>query len=231
MVHLLLMLSVIIPTRNDERTLVPTLSSLVAGAADGVVRDVTLADGGSTDGTLEIADLAGCNVVGGFADRAGRLNAAVRRAKSQWILFLEPGVVLGEGWRHEVRSFVEMVERRGETDRRAAVFAFGLDGFGARARAVERLAGLSAALTGLPKPEQGLIIHASLYARIGGFRSIPAMAEADLIRRIGRGRIVRLRSLALAPRLRRPFAGPKAALGAGLLMLRVPPRLVARLYS
>lgn len=225
------MLSVVIPTRNDERVLVQTLAALVPGAADGVVRDVTLADGGSTDGTLEIADLAGCNVVGGFPDRAGRLDAAARRAKSQWILFLEPGSVLDEGWRNEVRSFIDAAERRGETSARAAVFAFGLDAFGAKARATERMVGIGGALTGLPRPEQGLLIHKALYEKVGGFRPLRAMAEADLIRRIGRGRIVRLRTRALAPALRRHVQGPKAALGAGLLMLRVPPALVARLYG
>lgn len=225
------MLSVVIPTRNDERTLVQTLAALVPGAADGVVRDVTLADGGSTDATLEIADLAGCNVVGGFADRAGRLNGAARRAKSPWILFLEPGAVLDDGWRHEVRSFVDAAERRGDAADRAAVFAFALDAFGVKARATERLVGLHAALTGLPRPEQGLLIHKALYEKLGGFRPLPAMAEADLIRRIGGGRIMRLRSRATAPMVRKLHAGPRAALGAGLLMLRVPPALVARLYG
>ncbi|MFJ5489311.1 glycosyltransferase, partial [Hansschlegelia beijingensis] len=53
------MLSVLIPTCNHERALVPTLSTLVPGAADGLVRDVTIVDGGSTDATAEVADPAG----------------------------------------------------------------------------------------------------------------------------------------------------------------------------
>lgn len=225
------MLSVVIPTRNDEAVLVATLAALVPGAAEGVVRDVTIADGGSTDSTLEIADLAGCKVVGGFADRAGRLDAAARRAKSSWILFLEPGSVLDEGWFREVRSLVETLERRGETASRAAVFSFGIDQFGAGARASETLVRIGEALTGLPRPEQGLLIHRALYEKVGGFRSLPAMAEADLIRRIGRSKVMRLRARAMTPTLKKRFAGPRAALGAGLLMLRVPPRLVSRLYG
>ena len=53
------MLSVIIPTLNCERVLVPTLASLVSGAAAGTVRDVIIADGGSGDATRDVADLAG----------------------------------------------------------------------------------------------------------------------------------------------------------------------------
>ncbi|MFD1333045.1 glycosyltransferase [Methylopila musalis] len=225
------MLSVVIPTRNDENRLGPTLAALVPGVAEGLVRDVALADGGSTDATLEIADIAGCGVVGGFADRAGRVDAGVQRAKSGWVLLLEPGVVLAEGWRQEARSFIETVERRGEQGRRAAVFSFGLDRFGARARAEERFVGAWASLSGLPQPEQGLLIHKSFYQALGGMRSLPAMTEADLLRRIGRRRLVRLRSLALAPATPRRIAGAKGAIGAGLLMLRVPPALVSRLYG
>src|SRR5260221_284039 len=54
------MLSVIIPTLNSERMLVPTLAMLVSGAMSGIAREATVVDGGSTDGTLEVADAAGC---------------------------------------------------------------------------------------------------------------------------------------------------------------------------
>lgn len=227
------MLSVIIPTRNDERALVPTLASLVTAAADGVVRDVTIADAGSTDATVEIADLAGCVVVTGGA-RGERLDRAARGAKGPWLLVLVAGVTLEDGWHREVASLIEALERRGEADRRIAAFRYGVDGFGARARLAERLVGLSRLLTGLPRPKQGLLIHSRLYDRAGGFRALPAMAGADLIRRVGTGKLIRLRARALAPsslldQIGR--TGPRAALGAGLLMLRVPPRLVSRLYG
>ena len=57
------MLSVIIPTLNCERALALTLAMLVPGAVSGMVREVVLADGGSTDATLEVADAAGCSVL------------------------------------------------------------------------------------------------------------------------------------------------------------------------
>ena len=57
------MLSVIIATRESERPLVRTLAALVPGAAAGVVREVIVADGQSRDATVEVADIAGCQVL------------------------------------------------------------------------------------------------------------------------------------------------------------------------
>lgn len=228
------MLSVVIPTRNNERALVSTLAALVPGAAEGVVRNVVVADDGSTDATLEVADLAGCDAVVEGASWAARLNIAARGAKGPWLMFLEPGVMLEEGWHREVSAMIDTLERTGEADRRAAVFRLGFDGFDGSARTAERLAFVAGALMGLPRPEQGLIIHKTLYEKLGGLRPLPAMAGADLIRRIGRSRIIRLRARAVAPVSARTQSwreGPRSVLRAGLLILRVPPRLVARLYG
>ncbi|TIT31983.1 MAG: glycosyltransferase, partial [Mesorhizobium sp.] len=54
------MLSVLIQTLNDEERLARTLASLIGGAVEGVVRDVVVCDGGSTDQTHRVAEHAGC---------------------------------------------------------------------------------------------------------------------------------------------------------------------------
>ena len=55
------MISVIIPTLDSERALLPTLAALVPGAMEGLVSEVIVADGGSRDDTAIVADAAGCN--------------------------------------------------------------------------------------------------------------------------------------------------------------------------
>jgi hypothetical protein len=70
------MLSVIIATRNCERALVHTLSMLVGASVAGVVRDVVVADAGSSDETGEIADIAGCALLVSGAPLAERLREA-----------------------------------------------------------------------------------------------------------------------------------------------------------
>ena len=52
------MISVIIPTLNAESGLAAALSALVPAMVDGLVREVIVVDGGSTDRTLAIADTA-----------------------------------------------------------------------------------------------------------------------------------------------------------------------------
>ena len=57
------MISVVIPTLNAERTLPRCFDSLITAAVRGVVREVIVADGGSSDDTLAIADAAGAHIV------------------------------------------------------------------------------------------------------------------------------------------------------------------------
>ena len=100
------MRSVVIETRNDEEGLARTLASLVGGAVEGTVRDVIVCDRGSTDQTHYVAEHAGCVYLG-----EGRLAAAIRHARADWLLILEPGARLADGWtepvmNHAAQSFL-----------------------------------------------------------------------------------------------------------------------------
>lgn len=86
------MLTVLIETRNSEEALARTLGSLVSAAVEGVVRDVIVCDGGSTDQTRRVAEHAGCHLV------TTGIASAIRQAKGEWLLILEPGARLAEGW-------------------------------------------------------------------------------------------------------------------------------------
>ena len=91
------MLSVVIETKNDEDPLARTLSSLVAAAVEGAVREVIVCDLGSTDRTHHVADHAGCTFLAN-----GGIAAGIRQAKSEWLLVIEPGARLMDGWADHV---------------------------------------------------------------------------------------------------------------------------------
>lgn len=189
------MISVVIPTLNAADRLAPTLSCLVQAAADGLVRDVIVSDGGSRDDTLLIADAMGCTIVAGPAGRGTQLAAGAAIARGPWLLFLHADTVLIEGWERDVRTFIE----RAETGRRdlAATFTFALDSFAWQARLMEQIVSLRCLLFALPYGDQGLLIRQAHYRQIGGFRALPLMEDVDIIRRLGRRSLVQLRSKAL----------------------------------
>jgi glycosyltransferase involved in cell wall biosynthesis len=183
------MLSVIIPTFDSERTLVPTLSVLVPGATAGLVSDVLVVDGGSHDDTAGVADVGGCNFLVAEGSLGRRLKTAVAWARAPWLLFLRPGTILDPQWIGEATRFVE----RAPPDSRAAVFRRAAP---AQSTLRDAFSLVAAALGARPRPEQGLIISKRFYETLGGHSESIADPETDLIRRIGRRRIVRLASSA-----------------------------------
>src|SRR3954470_3268201 len=191
----LIMLTVIIPTHNNERALVPTLAMLVPGAMTGTVSQVIVADAGSTDATAQVVDLAGCEIMTSTAPLAARLRSAAAAARGTWLMFLRPGVVLDAAWVEEATRVIENAVARQMVGSHAAVFRKSApDTAEPLWRPVIRL--FSAALGG-PDPEQGLLISRQFYERIGGHRDDAADVEAELLRRLGRRRIVTLRSAAI----------------------------------
>ncbi len=95
------MLSVLIETRNNEEGLARTLASLVGGVVEGMVREVIVCDLGSTDQTAKVAEHAGCRHL-----TAGGIGAGIAAAKGDWLLFLEPGARLVEGWADVVADHI-----------------------------------------------------------------------------------------------------------------------------
>ena len=76
-------ISVIIPTLDAEAALPACLAALIEGVVAGLVREVIVTDGGSTDGTFRVAEETGAVWVAGPASRGGQLRrgvAAGRRA-------------------------------------------------------------------------------------------------------------------------------------------------------
>jgi glycosyltransferase involved in cell wall biosynthesis len=187
-------LSVVIATQDSERPLVTTLAALVPGATAGMVREVIVADGGSRDQTQEVADIAGCRIVVlPQAPTAARLAAAAKLARGPWLMFLRPGVVPDPTWIGEVMGFIEAVQRSGHADSHAATFRLARSADALRPAVAEAFGALRAALRRWPRPEQGLLVSQRGYDALGGHRASAKDPESDLIRRIGRPRVVLLR--------------------------------------
>ena len=229
------MISVVIPTLNAETTLAATMTALVPGVVEGIVRDVIVVDGGSDDRTLKIVEASGAEIA--RAPEPGRgpqMQAGADAAKSDWLLFLHADTVLETGWEREVATFIERIQS-GERPEAAAAFQFALDDLGFLPRMIEFGVRARCTLFRLPYGDQGLLIPRRLYHQIGGFKAVGLMEDVDLVRRLGRSRTIMLRSRAVtsAIRYRRDGYLSRVARNQLCLMLfylRAPARVIEKIY-
>jgi glycosyltransferase involved in cell wall biosynthesis len=164
------MISVVIPTLDAARTLPVTLACLVRAALEGLVKEVLVVDGGSTDATLEFADDAGARIFKGDG-----VAGACAAARGDWLLILQPGVKLSPDW--ETAAAMHMAAGW----ERAGRFRASRDG-----RRPSRL--LAEALRLPLRGDEGLLVSRRLYDKVGGGEG------RELLSRL-RGRIRRLDAL------------------------------------
>lgn len=229
------MITVVIPTLNAANDLPATLSALVPAAVEGLVRDVIVADGGSTDGTHRVVDMAGADLVSSQPGRGVQLRAGAKRARSPWLLFLHADTVLEDSWMRDARRFMAQVET-GERPAAAAAFQFRLDDRGLAPRMLEMLVGWRCAVLRLPFGDQGLLIPRRLYDEAGGFKDIAIMEDVEFVRRLGRKRIALLESTATTSAVRYKKDGYLARTARNQICLALysvglAPSKIARMYG
>ena len=179
-----IMLSIVIPTLNAQDGLTSSLPVLAAGAIAGGAGQLVIADGGSNDATLLIAEEAGADVVHCEKGRGNQLAEGAKAARGDWLLFIHADTVLANGWQEATDRF--MANAGG--DNRAGVFRFRLDDKRFMAGFLEWIVAIRTRLLGLPYGDQCLLISRRFYDEIGGFKPIAIMEDVDIVRRIGRKR-------------------------------------------
>jgi rSAM/selenodomain-associated transferase 2 len=217
---------VVIPVLNAAGLLPATLKAL----AGDPVAEIVVADGGSTDESVNCAALAGARVIAAPRGRGAQLAAGIAVARQDWLLLLHADTRLGDGWRAAIAA------QAAATVEKAAYFRFALASDDLRARRLERLVAWRCRYLALPYGDQGLLIHRNLLAQAGGIRPLPLMEDVDLAWRLGRGRLTGLHVPAVTSAEKwerdgwlRRSARNLACLA--LYRLGVPPRLISRLYG
>jgi len=173
-------ISVIIPTLNTGDELPGCLAALTEGLVAGLIRELIVSDGGSTDSTGEIAEAAGAELVQGPPSRGGQLRRGVAAARGEWLLILHADTRLAVGWPEAVAAHLD---RPGAGP---AHFRLAFRARGPMPRLVAGWANLRAALFALPYGDQGLLVRRADYDRAGGYPDQPLMEDVALVRALAR---------------------------------------------
>lgn len=222
-------LSIVVPTLNTATALPSCLAAL--GEAEAAGLQVVIADGGSVDGTIETARAAGATVVVAPRGRGTQLRAGIDAAAAPWLLVVHADTVLAPGWFTAVAAFTAAADRC-----RAGYGRLVFDDPAPAARRLERVVAWRSRRLGLPYGDQGLLLHRDFYDALGGYPAWPLMEDVDLVRRIGRRRLVPLAMTAVtsAARYRRDGWTRRSLRNLGCLgryYLGVDPHRIARRYG
>ena len=223
------MISVIIPTLNEAVKL-PLLLDAMAG--EKTAHEIIVADGGSTDSTVVIAEACGAGVVQCEPGRGRQLNEGVKVACGEVLLFLHADTVFPCGGLAAVASALAS-----NPDAPGGNFRLLFDGDDGFSRWLEGFYAWIRA-RGFYYGDSGIFVRRHVHDRLGGIRPIALMEDYDLVRRMERaGRTLCISEPTLLTSSRRFHGRRPAAIVAGWLILHtlyhfgISPDRLAVLYD
>lgn len=169
-------LSVIIPALNEETTIHRAISSCWTAEA----YEVIVADGGSRDQTVSIAESCGATVVSSAAGRGIQLNAGAARAGGDVLMFLHADNWLSDSIGSQLSVFFEVA--KGDY----CCFRQRIEAAGWIYRAIECGNALRAQVQKLPYGDQGICVSRRLFESVGNFKEIPLMEDVEIARRLSK---------------------------------------------
>ena len=191
------MISIIVPTLNEETCIAGTLNTLLELTGD---KEILVVDGGSQDRTLEIVRALGCRVVPSDRGRGCQLQAAGAEASGEVLWFVHADTRPGPG----ALEAIEAALRDGRVV--GGNFALIFDGDHYAARQMTWIYPLLR-LLGLSYGDAGIFIRKTVYDAIGGCHPYPLFEDLDLVQRMKRhGKFLHLPSRIVTSARR--FSGP-----------------------
>jgi rSAM/selenodomain-associated transferase 2 len=178
--NLSLKISIIIPTLNEA----PRIARTINTARNAKNIEIIVADGGSTDGTTEIATSLGVRVISTNPGRAVQMNAGATAAAGDILLFLHADTLLPSGFDNWAR--LALTKPRTV----AGAFELAIDDRNPSLRLVEFGVNWRSRWLQMPYGDQAIFLPAATFDKIGGFPDLPLMEDFELLRRLHRfGRI------------------------------------------
>lgn len=171
-------ISIIIPTLNEAENIQPTLDRLQPLRSRG--HEVILVDGGSSDGTVDMARPEVDRILNSEPGRAHQMNVGASQARGDIFWFLHADTLIPELADQIIDTVVDNKSRAwGRFDVR-------LSGKDRRFRLIEWMMNRRSRLTGIATGDQGIFITRALFKKIGGFAEQPLMEDIEISRRLKR---------------------------------------------
>jgi rSAM/selenodomain-associated transferase 2/rSAM/selenodomain-associated transferase 1 len=167
-------ISVIIPALNEADTITATLSTLANKAG----LEIIVVDGGSKDGTPDLARSYGVKVMTTAPSKARQMNAGAKTASGEILLFLHADTQLPE---HFAESIISAVYDHGAV---AGAFQLCIDSDAKGLRFIERVANWRSRHLQAPYGDQGIFVTKALFHKIGGYPDMTIMEDYEFIRRL-----------------------------------------------
>lgn len=174
-------ISVIIPALNEAACIKTNVSMLTQRETIEVI----VVDGGSTDGTADIAKACGATVLIADPSKSGQMNTGAKAAGGDILLFLHADTLLPENFEESIQS---AIYRNGVA---AGAFQLHINSEAKGLRFMEKIANWRSRHLQAPYGDQGIFVTKSLFQAIGGYPDMEIMEDFELIRRLKRrGKIV-----------------------------------------
>lgn len=175
--------SVIIPALSEENILPGTIRSARAAGADEVI----VVDGGSADGTLEVARTLADMALSESPGRAAQMNAGARAASAEILLFLHADTRLPDGSIEAVREAVRHGGCLGGAFPVRLEISPGASSYrNAMLRLTGRMINFRSRIFRAYTGDQGIFARREVFDAIGGFPGIPLMEDVAFSRSLSR---------------------------------------------
>lgn len=167
-------LSIIVPILNEIELLPELMTHLQHWQRCGC--EVLLVDGGSDDGSADVAEAIGFKVIRSARGRASQMNAGVAQAKGQILLFLHADARLPDNGIEQIFNAMK-THRWGRFDIR-------IRGDALMFTVIAFFMNIRSRLTGIATGDQAIFVARDLFVEVGGFNEQPLMEDIELSKQL-----------------------------------------------